>query len=57
MNRPITIINNGIIKSQQSINHQNHISLASTIFSFCFYKTNTHSFIIIPKYDIVNHYI
>lgn len=30
MSRPITIIKSGIIKSQQSINHQNHISRTST---------------------------
>ena len=34
MSRPITIISNGIIKSQQSINHQNHISFTSTTFDF-----------------------
>lgn len=32
MNRPKKIIDNGMIKSQQSINHQNHISLTSTFF-------------------------
>lgn len=30
MSRPITIINNGMSKSQQSINHQNHISFTSS---------------------------
>lgn len=46
MSRPITIINNGIIKSQQSINHQNHISLTNfrfiaVLLYICFSKNES----------------